>query len=148
MAAESSEEMREIQGSCHCGNIRFVYHRPGLEGAISVRACGCSFCQKNQGVWTSHAQGWVALAVGDPAQINRYTFGTGTADFYICTNCGGAPVATSEIDGEGYAVVNVNCVDGIDRSEFAETATDFDGESTEGRLVRRQRNWSRLETER
>ncbi len=78
--------------------------------------------------------------------VNRYRFGTETADFYICTRCGVAPIVTSEIDGSGYAVVNVNCFDDVDPAELDESPTDFDGEGTEDRLARRQRNWSPLET--
>ncbi len=145
MATEDSEEFRQIHGTCHCGNIRFVFHRPHADGSIPVRACGCSFCVKHRGVWTSHPQGRVELSVDDPSQVHRYRFGTGTADFHICTNCGVAPIVTSEIGGSTYAVVNVNCFDDVDRAELDESTTDFDGEATEDRLARRQRNWSPLE---
>jgi hypothetical protein len=145
--------VRQINGSCHCGNIRFVFHRPGGDEQIPVRACGCSFCVKHRGVWTSHPDGSVELSHADPAQFQRYRFGTKTADFYICTNCGVAPIVTSEIDGARYAVeidgaryavVNVNCFDDVDPSEMVESSTNFDGEGTDDRLARRQRNWTPL----
>ncbi len=145
MATDDVGPVRQIHGTCHCGNIRFVFDRPDSGGSIPVRACGCSFCAKHRGVWTSHPQGPVTLAYEDPALVQRYRFGTGTADFYICTNCGVSPIVTSEIDGSGYAVVNVNCFDDVDRAELDEAATDFEGEATEDRLARRQRNWSPLE---
>ncbi len=137
-------EIRRIHGSCHCGNIRFTLDWPAAGGPIGVRACGCSFCQKHRGVWTSHPDGPVRLACDDLAKVHRYRFGTGTAEFYICANCGVAPIAASDIGGSSYAVVNVNCFDDVDRADLAETATDFEGEGTDDRLARRQRNWSPL----
>lgn len=145
MPAEDSSSVRHIHGSCHCGNISFVFHRPDTDELIPVRACGCSFCVKHRGVWTSHPQGRVELALGDGDRVQRYRFGTQTADFYICTVCGVAPIVTSEINGSAYAVVNVNCFDDVDRAELAETSTDFDGEGKDDRLARRQRNWSPLQ---
>lgn len=144
MATESSASVRQINGSCHCGNIRFVFHRPGGDEQIPARACGCSFCVKHHAVWTSHPDGSVELSEDDPAQVQRYRLGTKTADYYICTNCGVAPIVTSEIDGATYAVVNVNCFDDVDPSEMVESSTNFDGEGTDDRLARRQRNWMRL----
>ncbi|MDH3738984.1 MAG: hypothetical protein OER92_07305 [Alphaproteobacteria bacterium] len=144
MPAEEASSIRHIHGSCHCGNIRFVFRRPETGDGIAVRACGCTFCLKHRGVWTSHPQGRVELAYDDSERVQRYRFGTATADFYICRECGVAPIVTSDIDGSSYAVVNVNCFDDVDRAELVETATDFDGEATDDRLARRQRNWSPL----
>ena len=39
-------------------------------------------------------------------------------------------------------VFNENTFDDVDRSELVETATNFDGETTESRLARRRRNWT------
>lgn len=144
MSDKDAAPVRQIHGSCHCGNIRFVFHRPGGDEKIPVRACSCSFCVKHRGVWTSHPEGNVELSEDDLAQVRRYRFGTETADFFICTNCGVAPIVTSEIDGADYAVVNVNCFDDVDPSELVESSTNFDGEGTDDRLARRQRNWMRL----
>ena len=79
MSEEETRTVRQIHGSCHCGNIRFTFERPDSGGAIPVRACGCSFCQKHRGVWTSHPQGRVLLALDDPSRVQRYRFGTETA---------------------------------------------------------------------
>lgn len=132
---------RELRGSCHCGNIRFALDWPGT-GPIPVRACGCTFCQKHRGVWTSHPDGRFRLWIGDEAQLTRYRFATKSADFHVCATCGVAPIVTCMIDGADYAVINVWTLDDIDRSQFVETATNFDAEATEGRLDRRRRTWT------
>ena len=133
---------RRIEGSCHCGNIRFSFDWPGDGPTIPVRACGCGMCRKHGGVWTSHPQGRFSLTIADESRVNRYRFGTKTADFHICTTCGAAPIVTCEIDGARYAVVNVNTFDNVDRKELVVAPADFEGETTENRLARRRRNWT------
>ena len=137
----NSNEMRSIDGACHCGNIRFTFALPAAESPIRIRACSCSFCIKHGGVYTSHPQGRVAIQIADPAIVERYAFGTKTADFLICRRCGVLPVVTSLIEETLYAVVNVNTLEGVDRSEFDESTTDFEGEETADRLARRRHNW-------
>jgi hypothetical protein len=135
------DETRLIEGGCHCGNIRFAFHWPGAGETIPVRACGCDFCTKHGGVWTSHPEGRLDVRIRDAAGVGRYRFGTSTADFHVCTACGVVPLVTSAIDGRDYAVVNVNCFENVDPAELDRASTDFDGESTGDRLARRKRNW-------
>ena len=134
--------MRTIQGSCHCGNIQFTFQRPDNGDApIPGRACGCTFCQKHGGLYTSHPQGELQATVKDNALLNKYRFGTKTADFYTCANCGVVPFVVSEIEGNDYAVVSVRAFDGVASSEIDTAPADFDGEGTGGRLERRTRTW-------
>jgi len=130
-----------IDGKCHCGNIRYTLEWPGDPKEIKVRACGCGFCTKHGGSWTSHRDAELAAEIGDPALVSKYRFGTGTADFYVCGRCGAVPFVASTIDGHLYAVVNVNTFEGINPSSLARTAMDFEGEGRGERLERRKRNW-------
>jgi hypothetical protein len=130
-----------IQGKCHCGNIRYELLWPGDGAEIPVRACSCTFCTKHGGVWTSHRDSELAVVVHDESLISKYSFGTGTAAFYVCSRCGAVPLVTSEIDDHLYAVVNVNTFEGVSPSSFVRAATNFDGEDTGSRLERRRRNW-------
>ena len=133
--------MRQIEGKCHCGNVAFTFEHPGEERKIPVRVCGCSFCRKHGGVWTSHPQGRLTVRIRDDKRVNRYAFGTGTAHFHVCTDCGVPACVVSSIDGNDYAVVNVNTFENIDPGEIDSAPADFDGETTENRLQRRTRNW-------
>lgn len=133
--------MRTIDGKCHCGNIAYRLEWPESDKPLAVRACGCTFCSKHGGVYTSHPDARLCARIADEDRLNRYAFGTETAEFYICTRCGAVPFVTSAIDGVVYAVVNVNTFENVAASELDATATDFDGESVEGRLERRKRNW-------
>jgi hypothetical protein len=130
-----------IEGSCHCGNIRYVLDWPGDKSDIKIRACGCAFCTKHGGSWTSHRDSELVAEIRHPSLLSKYRFGTRTADFYVCARCGAVPFVTGAIDDRVYAVVNVNTFEGIDPSSLARTATNFDGEGTGERLERRKRNW-------
>jgi hypothetical protein len=83
----------------------------------------------------------LAVAIGDASLVSKYTFGTRTATFHICSRCGAVPLVTSEIANHLYAVVNVNVLESVDPSWLRRAAATFDGEDIESRLDRRKRNW-------
>jgi len=131
----------EFAGSCHCGNISFALTWPDESGEIPARACGCTFCVKHGGVWTSHPGAILRARVTEPGMVARYAFGTETANFLVCARCGVAPLVTSQIEGATYAVVNVNTFDNLDRARLHAQPASFEGEDMQVRLERRRRNW-------
>jgi hypothetical protein len=128
-----------IHGNCHCGNISFEIDWKAAH--VAARACDCSFCVKHGGLWTSRPDASLEVRVRKPSLVNKYAFGTRTAIFHICTGCGVAPVATSEIDGKLYAVISVNAFNGVDPALIRRSPASFEGEDTGSRLARRKRNW-------
>jgi hypothetical protein len=130
-----------IPGKCHCGNISFTLRWEPEPSEIPARACTCSFCVKHGGVWTSCPTGSLEVNVAQPSRVSKYAFGTRTATFHICANCGVVPVVTSEIGGRLYAVVSVNALEGVEPSLLRPSAGIFEGESESDRLARRTRNW-------
>jgi hypothetical protein len=130
-----------IRGRCHCGNIAFTLDWKGSESEIPARACGCSFCVKHGGVWTSNPNSKLEVTIVDRSLVSTYGFGTRTAAFHVCARCGNVPFVTSEIGGRLYAVVSVNAFENVDPSCLRHAAASFDGENVESRLARRQRNW-------
>lgn len=130
-----------INGQCHCGNLSFRLEWPGESPEIPARACTCSFCVKHGGVWTSHPSAVLRVSTRDIAQTGKYLFGTGTAEFHVCSKCGVVPLVTSRIEGRTYAVVNVNTFENVDASLLRRGSADFEGEETASRLARRTRNW-------
>jgi len=130
-----------IRGRCHCGNIAFSLSWDPAPAEIPARACGCSFCTKHGGVWTSNPGARLEVTVRDPALVSKYAFGTRTADFHVCTRCGVVPVVSCRIDSLLYAVVNVNAFEDVDAALLRRAPTNFEGEETESRLARRKRNW-------
>ena len=130
-----------IAGSCHCRNLTFTLRWEPEPAEIPARACGCSFCIKHGGVWTSCPTGSLRVAVRDPTCVSAYAFGTRTAQFHVCTACGVVPVVSSRIDGRLVDVVSVNAFEGVDSALLRHAPASFDGESEAERLARRQRNW-------
>jgi len=130
-----------ISGSCHCANIGFVLDWQPEPIRIPARACGCSFCVKHGGVWTSCPTGHLRVTVSRPDRVIPYSFGTRTAQFHVCGDCGIVPVVTSRIADRLYAVVSVNAFDNVEAARLDRTPASFDGESESDRLARRQRNW-------
>jgi hypothetical protein len=130
-----------INGKCHCGNIAFSLAWEPDPIEIPARACTCSFCTKHGGVWTSNPRGRLAVRVANASAVSRYRFGTGTAEFQVCSRCGIVPIVTSEIDGRLYAVVSVNAFEGVDPAKLRRAPASFDGEGADSRLERRKRSW-------
>jgi len=130
-----------IHGSCHCANISFQLTWEPDPQEIPARVCDCSFCVKHGGVWTSNPQAALRVEVNEPSLVSKYSFGTRTALFHVCSRCGAVPVVTSEIDGHLYAVVNVNAFNDVEPSVLRRIPASFQGEAVEPRLARRERNW-------
>jgi hypothetical protein len=130
-----------LSGKCHCGNIAFELEWEGDPPEIPARACGCTFCVKHGGVWTSNPRSRLTVVIRDAALVSKYAFGTRTATFSVCSRCGAVPFVTSEIEGHVYAVVNVNVLENVDPSWLRRSPVSFEGEDVESRLSRRKRNW-------
>jgi hypothetical protein len=128
-------------GSCHCRNLSFTLDWQPEPTEIPARACGCSFCVKHGGVWTSCPTGSLRVSVVHFERVARYEFGTKTAQFHVCMDCGIVPVVSCEIAGRLYAVVSVNAFDNVDAAMLKRSPASFDGEGQSDRLARRQRNW-------
>lgn len=140
-AASAGAGGLRLHGSCHCGNIRFRLDWDGRPERIDARECDCSFCRKRGGLWTSCPGGRLRVWRAEPGLSSVYRFGTGTADFQLCTRCGGVPLVSSLIDGRLHAVISVPACDDLDQSLLQVMPAHFDGESAAQRLVRRARGW-------
>jgi hypothetical protein len=132
--------MRRLTGGCHCGAIKYGFTVRG-DGSIPVRVCGCTFCTGHAAAWTSDPDGTLEIDIADENQVNRYRFGTGSAEFCVCSRCGVVPVAVSCIDEQLYAVVNTNTLEAGAVLAAERMPSDFDGETVADRLDRRRRNW-------
>lgn len=137
----NSQSSFRIGGGCHCAVIRLVLDWPESTGELPCRACGCTFCQKHGGVWTSHKNASLSVGVADNSLASIYRFGTKSASFHVCARCGVTPLVTSEIDGKLFAVVNVNALEDLGELVVSQASSNFDGESLRSRLERRRANW-------
>ena len=134
-------ETHVLHGGCHCGNFRFQYSTPQPPDQIPARVCGCTFCTRIGGCYTSHPRASLSLTIRDRKASRTYRFGTRTADFYQCGLCGNTPFVAASIDGRLYAVLNVNMIEDISLSSWQTAPADFSGESLDSRTDRRRKSW-------
>ena len=131
-------------GACHCGAITVAFRTGLAAGALTIRACQCSFCRRH-GV----------KAVADPAGSLRieakadglmhYRFGLQTADFLICRDCGCYVAAMIDTAGQRRATLNVSATAIAGLSERPAEPVSYDGESVDERKARRLRSWTPVE---
>lgn len=137
-----ADRKRRLRGSCHCGNIRFVFITGKTDAELPKRECQCSFCRRHGRVSTSDPDGEIRLAIADAEQVNKYRFGQRTADFYICRTCGAVPVVTSEVDGTTVGLVDVRMIENFTWSRADAARHDYEGEAADARLARRKSRWT------
>ena len=134
--------MSEHQGGCHCGNLRLTLHLSQPPQDTRLRACGCSFCRAHSTRTTSDPSGSLDIRAASWSLVERYRFGSGTAEFLICRRCGVYIGAVCETAAGTRAVTNINSLE--DRAAFAQppVPADHEGEALEDRLARRAANWT------
>src|SRR3978361_1162796 len=96
-------------GACPCGNLEVRLESDKTPAELGVRRDTCSFCTKHHAVYTSDPGGEVHLTCREVSLVERYRFGTRTAEFLLCKACG---VFVAAVMSEpAVAVVNVNVLD-------------------------------------
>ena len=111
-----------LNGSCHCGAIRFTVELPF--GLSSARRCTCSICRMRGAVAVTAALDGLRLLSGAD-KLATYRFNTRLAEHHFCSECG---IYThhrrrSNPDQLG---VNVACLEGISPFDFHEVVV-YDG---------------------
>ena len=137
--------MSAHRGGCHCGNIQLTFETGIEPSQMEIRACQCAFCVRHGSRAAADPQGRLIVSVEDEARLHRYRFGLRTADYLICRDCGVYVAAVTTDGDEARAIVIVNALD--DRLRFSQepVAMDYDAESREGRIARRQARWMPVE---
>jgi hypothetical protein len=134
--------LHQMSGRCYCGNIEYVFTSPIPKMELPIKSCDCSFCSKQGAVYTSHPQGSLAVKVKDQEKVSIYQFGEEPADVFSCAGCGVFPFIIGVIEGQKYAVLNANSINGlkIDRSRVT-PIPHLDNQSAEERAERWKRSW-------
>jgi hypothetical protein len=147
MAAEAGARRRparpvRLAGGCHCGNLEVAFETARPPAELMVRACGCSFCRRHGGRTVSDPAGRVEVLVRDPAELSRYRFGFGTAEFLVCRTCGVYVAAVMADADAAYAIVNVNALASPELFAAAAVPVSYDQESEAERRARRRARWT------
>jgi hypothetical protein len=109
-------DIKEIDGACHCGTVRFRVRL--ANGLHTARRCTCSYCRMRGAVAVSaNLDGMEILAGGEA--LTLYQFGTMSAKHYFCSRCGIYTHHRRRSDPNQYGV-NVACLVGISPFDFDE----------------------------
>ena len=128
-------------GACHCRSIHYELDWPDAAETMPARRCSCSYCTRFRGTWASHTGAKLFIRTGNEQVPGRYRFGTETADFLFCSQCGVTVAALCETDRGLTAVLNIKTLDPNESLVFETIDTDFGKESLEQRLARRAAGW-------
>ena len=129
-------------GTCHCGAVGFSFRTRLLPGEWSMRACQCSFCRSHAALTTSDPNGSIEFLEPRSGTLARYRFGQRTADFLICRNCGVYLGAVIDSPSGRLGIINVNALRLSPSALPVPKSMDYDSETSEQRIARRQQRWS------
>jgi hypothetical protein len=108
-------DVREIDGACHCGTVRF--HVRLTDGLRTARRCDCSYCRMRGAVAITAALDGFKILAGREA-LGLYQFNTGTAKHYFCKRCGIYTHHQRRSNPREYGV-NAACLEGVSPFDFA-----------------------------
>ena len=136
-----SRTFHTFEGRCHCGAIGFILHASQAPAQWAVRACQCSFCRGHGARTTADANGSVTFQIGDASKLTRYRFGTRSADFLVCGECGVYVAALITSSRGQFATLNINTIRPPLNVPQPEPVS-YDEESAEQRQARREQRWT------
>lgn len=134
-----------FDGGCHCGAIAISYESDVPADEAEVRACQCSFCRKHASRAVSDPDGKMTLTLHDEAAVQRYRFGLGTADYFLCGRCGVYVAAVMPDGGRDYAIAIINAFEDSPRFTQPLILADYSAEGEAERRQRRRARWTPTE---
>jgi hypothetical protein len=111
-----------LNGSCHCGAVRFTAELP--QGLASARRCTCSICRMRGAVAVTGSIDGFRITEGAD-KLATYRFNTKTAEHHFCTQCG-IYTHHKRRSNPNELGVNVACLEGISPFDFREVLV-YDG---------------------
>lgn len=111
-----------INGSCHCGAVRFSTTL--TEGFASARRCTCSICRMRGAVAVTSTPENFRITQGED-KLATYRFNTMSAEHHFCTVCG-IYTHHKRRSAPGQLGVNVACLEGVSPFDFEELVV-YDG---------------------
>lgn len=122
MIDSRSDEAVRLDGSCHCGSVRFTVTLN--EGFASARRCSCSLCRMRGAVAVTSTPADFRITEG-LAKLSTYRFNTRTAEHYFCSVCG-IYTHHKRRSNPHQLGVNAACLDGVSPFDFQELIV-YDG---------------------
>ena len=111
-----------LNGSCHCGAVKFTAELP--QGLASARRCTCSICRMRGAVAVTGSIESFRITQGED-KLAIYRFNTRTAEHHFCTQCG-IYTHHKRRSNPNELGVNVACLEGMSPFDFREVIV-YDG---------------------
>ena len=122
MIDPKSSEPVTLNGSCHCGAVKFTTTL--TQGFASARRCTCSICRMRGAVAVTSTPVSFRLTQGED-KLATYRFNTMAAEHHFCSVCG-IYTHHKRRSNPGQLGVNVACLEGVSPFDFTEVVV-FDG---------------------
>jgi hypothetical protein len=119
----AASEPLTLNGSCHCGAVKFTTTLPF--GLSSARRCTCSICRMRGAIAVTSTDENFRITEGED-KLSTYRFNTKTAENHFCATCGIYTHHTRRSNPDQLGV-NVACLEGVSPFDFAEVVV-FDGQ--------------------
>ena len=100
-----------LEGSCHCGAVKF---EADIDLDAGTGKCNCSICTKKRG-WSAQIKPDAFRLLTDPAALEEYVFGSGSAHHVFCKTCGVSSFGHGYVEeiGGAYYSVSIACLDDL-----------------------------------
>jgi hypothetical protein len=118
----SSREPLTLNGSCHCGAVKFTVTL--TEGFASARRCTCSICRMRGAVAVTSTPDAFHITHGED-KLATYRFNTNTAEHHFCSRCG-IYTHHKRRSNPNQLGVNVACLESISPFDFRDVLV-YDG---------------------
>ena len=117
MTAAASRALQRLQGSCHCGAVRFAI----TSDLPELTTCDCSLCKRRNALMVKvHESAFELLAGAE--QLASYQWHTHTAVHHFCKRCGIYPFHRKRVTPDHFGI-NVHCLDDYDPAGIPVRAT-------------------------
>ena len=123
MIDTKSNEPVTLNGSCHCGAVKFTATL--TKGFASARRCTCSICRMRGAVAVTSTPDDFRITQGED-KLATYRFNTNTAEHHFCMECG-IYTHHKRRSNPNQLGVNVACLEGMSPFDFREVIV-YDGE--------------------
>lgn len=127
MIDTSSSDPVTLDGSCHCGAVKFTATLP--EGFASARRCSCSICRMRGAVAVTSTPAEFRITQGED-KLATYRFNTGVAEHHFCSVCG-IYTHHKRRSNPNQLGVNAACLEGVSPFDFREVKVN-DGQRHPG----------------
>jgi hypothetical protein len=139
--------MGEYAARCHCGALSACYWTALPTSNWHIRACQCSFCRTHAALSTSDPAGLLTYSCSQPELLQRYRFGTRSAEFLICRACGVYLGAQIMSDRRRFGILNIRALMHVPPNLPNAEPMDYEDETAEMRRSRRESRWTPLASE-